>query len=413
MGRYLALFRNRPFFFFWLGFSLSVTGDSMTQVALVWHVYSRTGSPEAVGLLNFLFIAPVVVGGILAGWLLDRFERKSVLVIDSLAKAMIVSLIPLLDALGLSELWHAYGVAATFGLLMMVPLAGVPAIIPSLVENEQLQTANALEIVSYTLSGVIGAPIAGVLIGMIGSANVLLVDGASYLLFALALTQVEMREPRAPPSTRHARSQGFGDALRLCLSNPVLKTTTLMFMAANLGFGALLVWLPVFAAAVPGGGPELYGYLSGAMAAGAALSSALVGIVVLPLALGLLICLTQALSGLSLLPLLLTNSLWIAFLVLFLVGVFRAPMTIWAQTLRMQIIPAEQRGRVFALLRMMMQSGTPLGGLGAGLALPIVGGTVLIGTVVLATATSGLLGVFCRPLRLAGSPQLGAGTALR
>ncbi len=407
MSRYLALLRNRTFFLFWLGFSLSVTGDSMTQVALVWHVYSRTGSPEAVGLLNFLFIAPVIVGGLLAGWLLDRFDRRSVLIVDCLAKAVIVSLIPLLGTFGLSEFWYAYGVAAVFGLLMMVPLAGVPAMIPSLVEAERLQTANALEIVSYTMSGVVGAPIAGVLIGLIGAADVLLVDAASYLLFALALSGIGRDEPGDGASGRHGGGQGFGVAFRLFRGNPILKTTTLMFMAANLGFGALLVWLPIFAAGLPGGGPELYGYLSGAMAAGAALSSALAGMIVLPLSLGLLICLTQSLSGFALLPLLLVNNVWIAFTAVFLVGFFRAPMTIWAQTLRMGIIPAEQRGRAFALLRMMMQSTTPLGGLGAGLALPLVGGTAIVAAVVVTTASGGLLGSLNRPLRLAGQPRIG------
>src|SRR4029453_15229000 len=84
------------------------------------------------------------------------------------------------------------------------------------------------------------------------------------------------------------------------------------------------------------------------------------------LSLGLLICAAQALSGAALgLLLLSSNVLWVTGgLVLF--GACSAPLTIWAQTLRMGVIPERLRGRTFALLRMLMQSGNPLGGVAGG-----------------------------------------------
>src|SRR5215212_10049572 len=87
-----------------------------------------------------------------------------------------------------------------------------------------------------------------------------------------------------------------------------------------------------------------------------------------------------------------------------LCGAFSAPLTIWAQTLRMQIIPEQLRGRMFALLRTLMQSGNPLGGALAGLLLPTLGMMAMIALSALVTGVPGLLGTRVAALRRAGSP---------
>src|SRR3712207_3190992 len=112
------------------------------------------------------------------------------MVVDNVVRGMAMALIPLLYALDRLALWHVYAVAAVYGLLMMISLAGAPALIPSLVRDEQLSTANALEMLSFTLGGVVGPPLAGLLIGVIGAPNVVLLDALSYGAFALALAAI-------------------------------------------------------------------------------------------------------------------------------------------------------------------------------------------------------------------------------
>jgi MFS family permease len=391
LGQYREVFRHRAFGVFWGGFSVSLIGDAMTRVALTWFVYETTGSSVAVGLLTFFYTAPVIVGGLIAGWLLDRFDRRAVMIVDSVIKAMAVGAVPVLHGMGVLELWHVYVVAGIYGFLMMVPLAGTPAMLPSLVPPRSLSTANALETMSYTLSGVVGPPMAGLLIAWIDAPSVLVIDAVSYLVFALLLCRVTLRRDEEPAPEDNAPRQGLGGAFRLLRHNPILLSTTLMFMAANLGLGALFVWLPIFADRVLGGGPELYGTLLGFIAAGEVVSALAVGAITLPFALGALIVTTQALAGLSVL-LLLGKSTVLAGLGLVAFGLFSAPMTIWAQTLRIKIIPAAQRGRTFALLRMMMQSTNPLGGIAAGFALPAIGMTAIIAASALVITVPALLG---------------------
>jgi MFS family permease len=89
----------------------------------------------------------------------------------------------------------------------------------------------------------------------------------------------------------------------------------------------------------------------------------------------------------------------------FLFGIAAAPLTPWAQTLRMEIIPEEMRGRAFALLRMLMQSGRPIGGAMTGFMLPAIGLAATVGLLGTAMAGAGLAGFLTRPLREAGRPS--------
>jgi len=139
--------------------------------------------------------------------------------------------------------------------------------------------------------------------------------------------------------------------------------------------------------------------LLGALALGEVVSAFLAGSVFLPLSLGTLICLAQALSGAALSIVLFGRKAWIVGAGLALFGAFSAPLTIWAQTLRMQIIPERLRGRTFALLRMLMQSGNPIGGTIAGVLLPVLGIPALIGLSALVIGLPGLLGYRVKALR--------------
>jgi MFS family permease len=164
--------------------------------------------------------------------------------------------------------------------------------------------------------------------------------------------------------------------------------------------GLMLVWLPIYADRVLGGGAELYGILLGFIAAGEVISSILAGGLIFSLSLGVLICLAQFSAGVSLSLLLLRQTTGWTLLSLTLFGLFSAPLTIWAQTLRMQIIPETLRGRTFALLRTLMQSTNPVGGIIAGFLLPVVGIPAMISLSVVLIGAPGLLGYRVRGLRL-------------
>src|SRR5262249_52342939 len=144
-------------------------------------------------------------------------------------------------------------------------LAGGPALIPALVRHEQLATANALEMLSFTLGGVIGPVLAGLLIAWVGAPNVVIIDAVSYFTFALLLARVgEIGEHRTS-AQRDQPVYHLGHAVQLLLKNKVLFATTFMFMAFNIGSGFYSVWLPILSDQTLGGGSKLYGILVGVL----------------------------------------------------------------------------------------------------------------------------------------------------
>jgi MFS family permease len=228
-----ALRSNRGFGVFWLGFSLSVLGDAITRTTLVWYVFDLTGSSVSLGWLSFCFTAPVIVGGMTAGWLLDRYDRRAIMAIDSLAMSLLVASVPVLAAVGAMPLWYVYAVAGVFGFLMMIPLAGVPSLLPALVGRDALNAANALETIGYTAGGVLGPPLAGLLIAHIGPLEALYLDAATYLVFAWAVWRCRPQPEERGSETGDATS--LLAAARLIARSPVLASTTLMYLVFNVG----------------------------------------------------------------------------------------------------------------------------------------------------------------------------------
>lgn len=390
---YRDILKNRNFLLFWSGFTLSSVGDSLTRVALTWFVFEETNSPQALGILTIAYTAPILIGGFIAGPLLDRFSPRRVMVVDNLIRGLSFAALPFLHALGLLEIWHVYVFAAIYGSLMMVSLAGGPTLIPSLVNRDQLETANAMETLSFTLSNVIGPPLAGLLIVWIGTANIIILDAISYFLFAFMLMGISAAQSPHTAVENKSDSLSLMSAVRLMIANKILLSTTLMFMAFNVGLGALTVFLPLVSDRIAPGSSQVFGALLGALALGEVLSAGLAGSLRMNLRLGVRIALAQMLSGLSLALLVLQASFWAAASGLFLLGLFSAPLTIWAQTLRMRIIPVEMRGRTFALLRTLMQGATPLGGALAGFLLPVIGMQLMIGLSSVVISAPGLVGM--------------------
>lgn len=377
MAAYGRLFRNRPFALLWVGATISILGDALTWVSLVWLTGELGGTAFDIGLLAVCYTAPVIVGGLAAGILLDRFDRRRLLIADNAIRGLAMLSIPVASALGVLHPIQLDLVALVYGLLYMISLAGFPSLIPELVPADDLATANAMESMSFGFGGVIGPALAGILIGVIGAAPNLAIDAATYGAFVICLLALRLPAHRASPAPvppevgepGTARDRGLRPALAFIRRSPAILAITVMFMAANVGEGMLAVFLPVFARDILGAGAAGYGFLVSAMTAGSLVGSVVVGGVSWRWPLGRSIAAAQLAFGMGVLALIVLPPLGLAGAILALVGLCGSPLTIWAQTIRMRLIPDELRGRVFALLRTLMQSTPPVGGLAAGILL--------------------------------------------
>ncbi|WP_460338155.1 MFS transporter [Actinoallomurus acanthiterrae] len=369
MRDYAAVLAGRDFRRLWLGASLSTVGDGMTLVALSWLVLDRYGT-GLLGLLAVCATAPVFVGGLVAGPLLDRFDKRMVLAADSVIRGVVVASVPITAAAGRMPSWLPFAVAAVYGLLKMVPLAGVPAAIPDLVDPAGLDAANALESVGYAVSGIVGYALAGTLVATMGAPNVLALDAASYLLFAVAARAV--RRPLRPHRDPVDAEAAIGRSrMTWVVRDRVLVATTLAFMAFNVAEGALvLVTGPWLAKDRLPGGAGMLALLLAALSAGELLGGVLAGAWRPGRDRVKAIAVAQIAAATGFLAVLAVPDRVTVAAGFLLVGLCGVPMTVWAQSLRMERVPARLRGRVFGTLRTLMQATPPLG---AALVTPLLG----------------------------------------
>lgn len=356
-------------------------------------------------VLVALYTAPVAIGGLAAGWALDRFDRRRLMIGDSLFRGAAFASIPVAAACGELGAGQIYAVAAVYGLFKMVGLAGFPALIPALVSGACIDQANALEAVSYGLANLAGAGLAGLAVATVGPAPVVAFDAASYLVMSLCLWSAHdlrrppARRPRTPRAGR-AATAGFGEVVRLAVTNPVLRDTTIMFALFNIGDGALLVFLPHRAVEL-GLGASGYGFLVAATTAGELLAALFLARRTWRAPLSGSIIVAQITAALVVL-LMMIHSTVVTVAALVALGMCAAPMTAWAQSLRMRLVPVGAHGRLFALLRTLMQATPPAG---AGLAAVTLGH----GTAATVVAIAAALGL---PAAVFGYDLMSASTTL-
>ncbi|WP_344362328.1 MFS transporter [Streptomyces gobitricini] len=394
MKAYLAILRIGDYRLLWSALVLNLLGDGATYAALAWITVEEAGA-AGLGILGVCLTLPVIAGGAVVGPLLDRFSRRKLFIYDSVFRGVVVALIPLLAFMDSLHVWHLYVVALVYGLLKIIPLAGTPAVLPELVPADKLQAASGLEATAMGAANVLGPAIGAGLITVLGAPSVLLLDAATYLVFAFLISRIKapMGRPEPADTTGDApRRPGWAPVFRLIVRDRFLLVLTLSFAAFNVSAGALVVALPWLAKFEFGSGPGVLGLMLAVMAAGELIGSLVSGAVRTSEKQMLRIGVFQLLSGAVLFLLIPTALPWIL-LGLALNGILSAPMTVLGGVVRMTRVPNEMRGRAMTLMRTVMAGALPAGSAFGGLLLTGSHYTELILAVAALAAAPGVLTV--------------------
>lgn len=392
MRAYLAVLGIRDYRLLWIGLVLNLLGDGATFAAMAWITVEQAGA-AGLGVLGVCLTLPVLVGGAVIGPLLDRFSRRKLFIYDSVLRGFVVACIPLLAALGAFQMWHLYVVAAVYGLLKIIPLAGTPAVLPELVPPERLQAATGLESTAMGAASIAGPAIGAALIWLVGATNVLVLDALTYFAFAGLIMMIKAPLGRPEPTTVEpgARRQGgWSPVFRVLLRDRFLLYLTVGFALFNISAGALLVTLPWLAKIEFASGPGILGLMLAVAATAELIGSVVSGAMKTSDRQMIRIGIFQMLAGASLL-LLVPASLPFVLAGLILNGILTSPMTVLGGVVRLTRTPVEQRGRAMTLMRTMMSGALPLGAALGGLLLEANQYTTLIVIVVLLAALPGLL----------------------
>jgi MFS family permease len=224
----------------WIGQIISILASSMTQFALSIWAFEKTGSATALGLVQVFFITPFLLISPIAGVMVDRYNRKVMMMLSDLGTGIGTIFIFAMSAAGQLEVWHLYVASLIGGLFSAFQWPAYSASITLMVPKAQLGRANGLMSLMEAGPSVIAPLLAGALIGIIGLNGILTIDIVTFIVAIGALLLVFVPQP---PRTEEGR-QGEGGIVkeaaygfRYIFDRPSLLGLQLVFFFCNLFSG--------------------------------------------------------------------------------------------------------------------------------------------------------------------------------
>lgn len=352
----------------WIGNTLSSVGTQLTLVAVSLEVYHLTGSSLYVGLLGLFAVVPLVVAGLYGGAVADAVDRRSV----ALGSALVLWLSSLAIAAqawaGIENVWVLYALTAVHSGASGINQPTRGAIIPALVGVKLLPAANALNMMTMSLSMMAGPLFAGVLVASIGYAWTYSIDVVTFLAALYALWRLPALPPQHPDGsagTGPARA-GLGSVIegfRFLGTRPNLRMTFLADLVAMFtAFPRAL--LPAIGGVILGGDEATVGVLLAAMAVGAFLTGLFSGPLTRIHRHGTAVYAAICLWGLSIAAFgvaVWQGQLWPAAVLLVVAGAADSVSGIFRNTILQTATPDHLRGRLQGVFVVVVAGGPRVG----------------------------------------------------
>jgi DHA3 family macrolide efflux protein-like MFS transporter len=354
----------------WIGQVISLLGSGMTWFALTIWAWEITGQATALALVGFFSFGPTVVLSPIAGALVDRWDRKLVMMLSDLAAGLMTVIVLALILTDSLQIWHLYLTGAFAGAFQAFQFPAYSAAVTTMLPKEQYARANGMLSLAEGAAGVFAPLAGGILLRIIGISGILAVDIVTFLLAIGALMVVHVPAPATTEAGRASQGSIWKESLygfRYILERPSLLGLQLVFLATNLtsSFG-LTVLAPMILAQT--GNDELaLGGVQAVMGVGGVVGGLLLSVwggpkrrvhgVLLGMALSSLF--GELVLGLGASPLMWSvGAFFAAFFIPFVNGSNQA---IW----QAKVAPDVQ-GRVFATRRLIAQISWPVATLLAG-----------------------------------------------
>src|SRR5215216_2982157 len=236
---------NRPtgmfgFTIVWLGQIVSVLATNMSVFALTIWVFQKTGSATALGLVQVFFITPLLIITPFAGVMVDRHNRKLMMMVSDSVAGMATIAILLLQAFGVLEVWHLYAAAVLQGLGNAFQWPAYSAAISTMIPKEKLGRANGMMSLIDMGPGILAPMLAGALLPIIGLTGILSIDVGTFLLAIFVLFFIHIPQPRRTEEGSQPQGNILKEAIfgfRYIFARPSLLGLQLVFFFGNLCAG--------------------------------------------------------------------------------------------------------------------------------------------------------------------------------
>jgi predicted MFS family arabinose efflux permease len=369
LRRVFKAFQYRDFRLLWFGACTSSIGTWMQIVAQSWLVLSISGSAFLLGLDTFLAQIPILMFSLIGGVIADRIDRRRVLLGSQYTQMTCSFILTVLIALRWIKVWHILSLSFVVGCAQAFGGPAYQALVPMLVEKEDLPNAIALNSIQFNLARVIGPMLGGLALTQLGAAWCFALNGVSFIAVIVSLLLLGVKF--VPQNTGDSILTGVKQGLAFIRNQgAMVSLIALAFLMTALAF-PMITFLPVFAKDVFRSGPATFTIFlscSGAGSVVGALVVAAMGNIQNKgrTALLMLLLLGAGIAGFSL-----SHSLAMSCVLLFVSGAALISVFSLISSLVQLITANEMRGRVMSVYNVAFRGGMPLGSLVTGWLVPI------------------------------------------
>jgi len=231
----------RGFTIVWVGQVVSLFGTALSQFALTIWAYELTGKATALALVGFFSFAPTIILSPVAGALVDRWNRKLVMMISDLGAGMSTVAVFILYSTGNLEIWHLYVAGAFAGIFQTFQWPAYSAAVTMMLPKEQYARAQGMMGMAESASGLFAPALAALFLTVIGIQGVLLIDIITFVFAVSAVLIITIPQPERSEAGREGAGSLLQESLygfRYILKRPSLLGLQMMFFQVNL-FGTL------------------------------------------------------------------------------------------------------------------------------------------------------------------------------
>ncbi|HMV29536.1 MAG TPA: MFS transporter, partial [Anaerolineales bacterium] len=242
---------NRPsgmfaFTIVWLGQIISVLASAMSQFGLTIWMYEKTQSATALGLMQVFFITPFLIISPIAGVMVDRHNRKLMMMVSDLTAGLATILILIFQSLGVLQFWHLYVASIIYGLGNAFQWPAYSAAISTMVPKDQYGRANGMMSLIEAGPGVFAPLLAGALLPLIGLTGILVIDVVTFSFAVGALLIVHIPQPERTVEGVQGKGSVWQEAVfgfKYIFARPSLLGLQMVFFFGNLFSGILFTLL--------------------------------------------------------------------------------------------------------------------------------------------------------------------------
>jgi predicted MFS family arabinose efflux permease len=374
--RVFKAFQYRDFRLMWIGACTSSIGTWMQIVAQGWLIYRLSHSAFLLALDQFLGGLPIFLFSLIGGVIADRMERRKILLGSQYLQMASATLLTILVATGRVHVWEILCLSFVSGLAQAFGGPAYQALIPTLVDKDDMPNAIALNSIQFNVAVMVGPALAGQTLARLGEKWCFGINALSFLAPIISLSLISTRF--LPIKTKQSMLDSLKQGIQFARQqNSMEALIVLAFCMTSLSV-PMRTYIPVFVQDIFHRGPETYGNLLALMGMGSIFGSLAIATAGNMKRKGRVALTALALLGAGITGFALSQSLPLSESFVVLVGASMMAVFATVNSLVQLITTNEMRGRVMSVYNFAFRGGMPMGNLLSGWLVPVFSAPVVL-----------------------------------